>query len=326
MIIDTDSGQILLFVCDNITVQNQQLCNTTYGIILGYTTNCLISNNIINSNNMGGINLNILSNDNTITGNTICSNNREGIGLYAAYSNTITGNTISSNNRSGIEFWDYTDRNIITNNTIYSNIVYGISLPINSIDNVIYHNNFKDNVVNANDEGDNIWDNGYPSGGNFWDDYNGSDSNGDGLGDTPYPIPDGYNEDRYPLGNFKPNNPLIEGKRRFKAGEGGEYPYVINSTDPEEDDIYYLISWSDGPQDETGYYASGEEITINVTIPLEKGTYDILKIKAIDIFGAESNWTILEVIVPRSRVTIDSLFQLFFKCFPLLERLLYLLR
>jgi hypothetical protein len=52
-----------------------------------------------------------------------------------------------------------------------------------------------------------FWDAGYPSGGNFWSDYNGTDSqNGsyqnqtgsDGIGDTPYVI-DANNTDRYPL-------------------------------------------------------------------------------------------------------------------------------
>ena len=34
--------------------------------------------------------------------------------------------------------------------------------------------------------------------GNYWDDYNGSDTNGDGIGETPYII-DGNNSDNYPL-------------------------------------------------------------------------------------------------------------------------------
>jgi len=44
----------------------------------------------------------------------------------------------------------------------------------------------------------NIWDDGYPSGGNYWSDYSGVDVNGDGIGDTPYII-DADNQDRYPL-------------------------------------------------------------------------------------------------------------------------------
>ena len=43
----------------------------------------------------------------------------------------------------------------------------------------------------------NYWDDG--SEGNYWDDYVGSDSDGDGIGDTPYNIPSGNNKDRYPL-------------------------------------------------------------------------------------------------------------------------------
>jgi nitrous oxidase accessory protein NosD len=40
------------------------------------------------------------------------------------------------------------------------------------------------------------WDDGKE--GNYWSDYNGSDANGDGIGDMPY-VFDVQNEDRYPL-------------------------------------------------------------------------------------------------------------------------------
>ncbi len=78
----------------------------------------------------------------------------------------------------------------------------GIYIRSSSNNNIIYHNNFINNFQNAYDECDNIWDDGYPSGGNYWSDYAGVDSNGDGIGDSSYNIPGGSNQDEYPLMNF----------------------------------------------------------------------------------------------------------------------------
>jgi hypothetical protein len=61
--------------------------------------------------------------------------------------------------------------------------------------NLIYHDNFINNTIQARAAGNNLFDNGYPDGGNYWSDYNGTDqfsgpyqneTGSDGIGDKPY--------------------------------------------------------------------------------------------------------------------------------------------
>ncbi len=97
-------------------------------------------------------------------------------------------------------------------NTIAGNSEAGIILPDcmcgGCNHNSIYHNNFINNGYHAGDNCNNNWDAGYPSGGNFWDNYYGVDNfsgpnqnipGSDSIGDTPYYILGGNEEDFYPL-------------------------------------------------------------------------------------------------------------------------------
>lgn len=96
---------------------------------------------------------------------------------------------------------------MVRDNVIKSN-AFGISMSAYN-GNVVYHNNFIGNtLLHVEFPGVNtIWDNGYPSGGNYWsgnnppDVYSGpyqNETGRDGIGDTPYIIGEN-NKDRYPL-------------------------------------------------------------------------------------------------------------------------------
>jgi hypothetical protein len=65
---------------------------------------------------------------------------------------------------------------------------------------LVYNNNFMNNGQNVYilESPAVVWDCGPVSGGNYWSDYNGVDSDGDGFGDTPYEVAPDY-VDRYPL-------------------------------------------------------------------------------------------------------------------------------
>lgn len=95
--------------------------------------------------------------------------------------------------------------------------------------------------------------------------------------------------------NSPPSVPSIDGPSSGEAGES--YDYTLVSTDPEEDEVYYYIQWGDGEETEwLGPFASGESYLHSHTWD-EEGTY-IIRAKAKDIHGHESDWGTLEVTMP----------------------------
>ena len=105
---------------------------------------------------------------------------------------------------------------------------------------------------------------------------------------------------------------------------GKEYTYTTSTTDPENDDIYYMFDWGDGKKSAwLGPYDSGTTVSAKKTWS-KKGTYDI-KAVAKDTHGKVSEWSDpLSVTIPRNRA-IDNPLLRFFEAHPLSFKILQLL-
>jgi parallel beta-helix repeat protein len=144
----------------------------------------------------------------TIIRNNILKNNSVGIQLQNGSNNSLVIDNL-------IRLADNSSSNCIIGNTIKNNTV-GVEVHSSSF-NSFYHNNFISNkVYQARPLGgvSNTWEN------NYWSDYEGLDTNGDGIGDTELPI-------------WVDNHPLMEpwsgSATRVFIVELGEDPITVES-------------------------------------------------------------------------------------------------
>lgn len=228
-------GGVIVDRSVNCTIENNIFLTNEYGVDAGDSFNLTIIKNSFIDNDAAIFILRsfVTVSDNKIS-NTIWPNVFGGIWIPdSVYNSTIARNIIAYNDVA--LFICESDNNMVfgnvvvnngagievdscTGNMIFENFVanngYGITTSSRfrkCYNNRIYHNNIVDNYwqtwIPPWFPSFDVWDDGYPSGGNYWSDYKGADnysgpyqneSGSDGIGDTPYVI-DANNRDRYPL-------------------------------------------------------------------------------------------------------------------------------
>jgi parallel beta-helix repeat protein len=188
-------GVQLEYGADGNVIANNTMTSVSLGLgTFDASWNSLVGNNITSKGR--GVGLNVNSDYNVISDNIITAS-EWAIALHICHCNNITRNYVA-NGQIGIYLPDSSDNrlynNIIVNNQQEATTTYGGFAPLF-----------------------NYWNNGYPSGGNYWGDYQGTDlysgpfqneTGSDLIGDNPYTI-NSINVDNYPL--VKPLWYLIRG-------------------------------------------------------------------------------------------------------------------
>ncbi|KYK21196.1 hypothetical protein AYK21_05165 [Thermoplasmatales archaeon SG8-52-2] len=273
---------------NNVVISGLKIQNTMgshYSVFIDTVSDCEVSNNQI-------------------------KNGGHGIYLKSSNSNDIIDNIIENNN-VGI-YLSNSDNNLIKDNDVKNNNANGIFANSQSTGNTIYLNDFSDNMdTNAKDYGTNNWD--YNEQGNYWDDYNGVDENNDDIGDSPYIISGGSNQDNYPLGYFAGGNEIPN------ADANGPYSGQTNieiefdgsgSSDPDGSIVGYRWDWTNDGSYDTAWltksktkksYSSAGTYTIKLQVKDNNGAMDTdISQVTIAFYNQKPSAYIIQPTIPES--------------------------
>jgi len=181
----------------NVTIRNIRISCWATGILIKGADNIVLSDSEIRAQRYA---LHVQNSTNIIiSGNSM--HGSPGLELSASSTNIIYENNISGGSY-GLKLV------ASSNNTIFQNNIGGWPSIAISSGNRIYHNNFTNwGGAKIDSFSLNIWDDGYPSGGNYWIGYCGRDyysgpyqnvTGSDGIGDEPMVFNEN-NTDRYPI-------------------------------------------------------------------------------------------------------------------------------
>lgn len=332
------SAGISLYGKSNVTIKNVRIRAFSWGIDLDGSSGNTITGNTITGYGWDGIRL-FESGNNNATGNVITDHNT-GIHSQRCSKNTISRNYITDN-ELGIELYDPSNNNTISGNIIANNGAgtYGGGISLHGFyntisgnnitnnyrgiglhsvypmasDNFIYHNNFVNNTDQVN-FGDllNTWDDGYPSGGNYWSGYAGVDgfrgpyqneTSSDGIGDMPYVINEN-NTDHYPLMQPWPVSapPVPSAPHGVQLGvKAGDWIKID----------YTIAGWPAG----TSYplwlkveflSVEGISATVRVTMRMSNGT-ELSETVPVDVVGGGQAFGLSGFVVPANSTVGDSI-------------------
>jgi len=126
------------------------------------------------------------------------------------------------------------------------------------------------------------------------------------------------------FGNQPPVAPTITGPAKGKVKVAIDYNFT--TIDPEGDEVTYCVDWGDGTNSSWICPAPSGGIIVQSHTWQKKGAY-LVKAKAKDSSGAESDWGSLDITMPcssdmRFQPFWEWLFDRFPACFPLLRALL----
>lgn len=202
-------GIELLASANNSIIENEigrsDAISRSHGIWLENSSDNIIAGNNV-TNNDYAMRL-VWSFNNTISGNLMASHYLD-FRLEYSHDNAIFRNNVTSlrHSQDGIHVID-SDNNTFTENNIAGN--YAGMYVYRSRNNSIFRNNFLNNIISQVTTlySTNVWDEDYPSGGNYWSDFESPDSfrgtnqnetGSDGICDKSRII-DQNNSDNYPL-------------------------------------------------------------------------------------------------------------------------------
>jgi len=244
------SEGIRIEASSNVNITDNTISSSQEGIHLYNCRYTAISNNKISASTSSALWI-VVSTNITITSNEAL-NNEAGITVSSSKYINIANDLVS---RSGTGVWlEYSGNVSVVGNTISNSFGDGVYILSSSEPIRTYHNNFVNNKIQAYvvayfpDNGTHTWDNGYPSGGNYWSDYNGVDhcsgsaqnicGKPDGIGDTAYYI-DALNLDHYPLiypwGPREASPPSWPGGTTLTAFNLGPFSLSLNWTSAIDD-------------------------------------------------------------------------------------------